>query len=439
MHRLRLGMAFALAAGLAIAPLMARATNDPLWDRQYGPKQIYGPEAWAKTTGKGVIIAVVDTGVDVDHPDLRDKLIVLPGSDFGDGDDNPDDEAGHGTHVAGTAAAITGNGVGVAGMAPDAKIMPVKIWGESSTPTDFVLQIPAAIKFAVDNGAKVINLSIAAFGPLDAVGSSVTGSLETPCQDAFLRGSLCIIAAGNSGDQPSGYDRNLNAVVVTANDSDGKHAAFGQHADTKWALSAPGVAVMSTLPMESGKYGELQGTSMATPHVAGVAALLFAQGLGPGEVAQRLVDTADPMADRRVNGAGEVNAARAVRAPFTPPTTPKPDGGTASGGGGTASDGGDNPAAGDELSFGGVGGAVSTGRGSSADVAESLDALNDLGKADDPFADQAFDFDGKQAARVDARQERTDVDSAIVWVVAAVLAAVTAASVVAGLRSRRHP
>ena len=318
--------AVALGLGLvATSAQAATAPNDPDFRKQYGPTQIGALDAWSKTTGENVIVAVVDTGVDVDHPDLKPQLVK--GYDFGDGDDNPDDDSpatydpgngqqtpvrGHGTHVAGTVAAATNNGVGVAGVAPNAKIMPLKLSTKDGL-GNFTVSVPQAIRFAVNNGAKVINLSI---GALSLTG--LIGTLETPCTDAFNRGVLCVIAAGNSGaDKSSGYDKNLNALIVTANDKDGKHAAFGQKADTKWSLSAPGVAVYNTWPVEDGSYKEIQGTSMAAPHAAGVAALLFAQGLNNREVVAKMLETANAIGDPATNGAGIVDAARATGAPRT--------------------------------------------------------------------------------------------------------------------------
>src|SRR5205823_3731445 len=108
------------------------------------------------------------------------------------------------------------------------------------------------------------------------------------------RGALCVVAAGNKGDQPSGYSRNVQFLIVTANDEKGDHASFGQHADTQWGLSAPGVGVFSTWPTDSGSYKLEQGTSMAAPHAAGVAALLFAQHLSVGQVVDRMLSTATP-------------------------------------------------------------------------------------------------------------------------------------------------
>jgi len=347
--------AFMLGIGLP----SASATADPYWSRQYGPLQIGAPTAWQKATGKGVTVAVIDSGVDVDHPDLQAKLVK--GRDFACSDDNPDDDStvkdsggksvkGHGTHVAGTIGAITDNNIGVAGVAPDVKLMPLKVFDtndacSSSTGGLFATEITSAIDYAVDNGAKVINLSLIEIVP-GALGLLVQ-SIEGRCRAAFDRGSLCVIAAGNDGSgQGSGYSRDLPALVVTANDKDGKHAAFGQKADTMWGVSAPGVAILNTWPMDDPAhdgYNQIQGTSMAAPHVSGAAAVLFSTGMGARAVAEKLVSTAGPARDPIIEGAGQIHLDRALG--FEPVTTtlkdqPAAAGGTVTKGGRAAAGGG---------------------------------------------------------------------------------------------------
>ena len=315
--------------GVAVGVPPAQASTDPGFKKQWGPQQVGAPAAWTKSAGNGITIAVVDSGVDVDHPDLKDKIV--PGHDFGDNDDNPDDDSqlkdgegkvvqGHGTHVAGIAAAITDNGVGIAGMAPFAKIMPLKVFASdpNSSIVNALTAVPTAIRYAVDHGAKVINLSL---GGIQGV--SLVGIIETPCAQAYSRGSLCVVASGNSGqNNASGYSHDVQFLNVTANDKNGNHAPFGQKADTQWSVSAPGMEIYSTYPVEIGDksgYAVEQGTSMAAPHATGLAALLFAQGLSVGQVVQKILTTATPMGDPGTNGAGRINAAAAVGA--AAPTT----------------------------------------------------------------------------------------------------------------------
>lgn len=320
--------AVALGLTLAATAQAASGSNDPDYKRQYGVAQVNAPSVWAqKTRGAGVTIAIVDSGVDLDHPDLKGKLVA--GRDFADSDNNADDDSelndsdgksvkGHGTHVAGIAAAITDNKVGVAGVAPDAKIMPLKVFTSGSSGVLGFAAVPNAIRYAVDNGARVINLSLGTFES----DVPLVGFTQTPCADALQRGALCVVASGNSGaSEPSGYPRDYPGLIVTANTEAGTHASFGQKADTQWALSAPGQGNWSTVPVEQGGYGEKSGTSMAAPHAAGVAALLFAAMNPPQDaegvqmVIDRMLSTARPMGDTGTNGAGRVDAAAAAGVP----------------------------------------------------------------------------------------------------------------------------
>lgn len=299
----------------AIAPAGATG-GDPDLRHQRGLHQIGAPHAWSVARGSGVIVAVVDTGVDADHPDLRSKL--LPGWNASRRTNaGTQDDRGHGTHVAGTAAAATGNGVGIAGAAPDAMILPVKVL-DGTTPADAALEIELAIAYAVDHGARVINLSVTSIAP-----DLPVSDLEGPCNRAFARGALCVVAAGNRGPgHPSGFRYGVDAVVVSAVDGKGAPAAFSQPADTKWGVAAPGVDVHATVPTSQGSYGSKSGTSMAAPHVSGVAALLFGQGLDAGAVAARLVSTA--ATGSGAGGAPIVDAAAAVGAPRAEPPVPGP-------------------------------------------------------------------------------------------------------------------
>lgn len=319
----RRALAVAVVAVTAVlAASTARASDDPDFSSfQYGPQQIYAPEAWTVSRGEGVTIAIVDSGVQLDHPDLRDKIVT--GYDFADDDDEPSDEIGHGTHVAGIAAATTDNGIGMAGVAPASKIMPIRVplFGSagSATIADSLLSLEEAVRFAVQNGAKVINLSL---GEDDPLGPEGFDRLSAACLDAYNSGSLCVAAAGNSGaGKPSGYSHDFSGIVVAANDRNREIAGFSQKADTKWSVTAPGVSVHSTW-LESG-YRMNQGTSMAAPHVSGVAALLFAMGMNIQQVIDRIIATAVPLNDGGgTSGAGLVNAAAAVGAEFTPVTAP---------------------------------------------------------------------------------------------------------------------
>ncbi len=386
-RRVALAVGAAVLLGQAAWMVAATASNDPLFSRQYGITQIGVPTAWTKSKGAGIKIAVIDSGVDVDHPDLKAK--IDPASrDFADNDNNADDDSplkdgqgqdlkGHGTHVAGIAAAITDNGVGVAGTAPASSILALKAFSSRSTGSILgaLTVVPNAIRYATDQGAKVINLSLGTFNGLPLV-----GIIESPCTEAYSRGALCVVASGNDGQaNSSGYPSDFKALVVTANDDKGNHADFGQRPGTAWGVSAPGVNVTSTWPIDDTShdgYNAIQGTSMAAPHAAGAAALLFASGLTNAQVVQRLIDTASPPRNAALEGAGIINVARALG--LSPPavtTTTRRTATTCASGGGSASGGGGAPA-------------PAGGAGLAIPVPTTIDV-----NAIDPNADGDFDSD----------------------------------------------
>lgn len=196
-------LAFAVAVMLTVAvgaTTMAEAAppNDPLYSKQWGPQQVRAEQAWPRSRGAGVVIAIVDSGVDLDHPDLASK--VLTGKTFLDcgknGCGNGDWQSGpmqrrafdspHGTHVAGSAAAATGNGAGIAGVAPDASILPVKVLDEDG---GSFADIALGIRYAADRGAKVINLSLGAPPGIQAL--TLTGLLRDDQVDLLRQRQGC--------------------------------------------------------------------------------------------------------------------------------------------------------------------------------------------------------------------------------------------------------
>jgi serine protease len=282
----------------------ASVTHDPLNAKQWSFGALHVTQAWPTSTGQGVIVAVVDSGVDGTHPDLAASLV--PGfnarTDRGDGSSAATDGNGHGTHVAGAIAAQVDNGVGVAGIAPRALIMPVKALDDSGS--GWVSDVAEGITWAVAHGARVINLSL---------GSDNSSLIEPAIAYAVSSDVTVVAAAGNDGARVNRYPAALPAVIsVGALDSDETRASFSNYSPTV-DLTAPGVDILSTVP---GGYASYDGTSMASPQVAGVAALLRA--LVPhGDLTSLLTSTAVDLGTPGRDdfyGYGMPNAAAAVSA-----------------------------------------------------------------------------------------------------------------------------
>jgi subtilisin family serine protease len=283
--------------------------NDPLLSRQWGLTQIKAAGAWSRgALGDGATIAVVDTGVDLNHPDLKDK--ILPGADLVGSEactPGAQDLNGHGTHVAGIAAAETNNGIGVAGTAPDAKILPVRVLDASGSGTG--ADIVNGIEWAADHGAQVINLSIGeGFEDPLGLGISITSPVDAAgigaaVDYAWSHGAVVVAAAGNSSFPLCSYPAaSAHAICVAATDSTGapsSYSNFPARLDGGVAVRAPGgdgsgscdasSDIWSTFwPGATGAeaehcpptgYEPLAGTSMATPFVSGIAAMLRGAGL----------------------------------------------------------------------------------------------------------------------------------------------------------------
>jgi subtilisin family serine protease len=292
------------------------AGPDPLEPDQWALEAIGLPAAHLDATGCGVTIAIVDSGVDLDHPDLRAHLV--PGIDLVDGDDEPDDENGHGTHVAGIAAATAGNGTGIVGAAPCARIMPVRVLDADGQGSD--VTIADGIRFAADHGADVINLSLGESGLIGRLRKG--GLLNEAMHYAHDAGAVVVAASGNEGTvRLRNYRPAVPVIVVGAIAPDGSPAAFSNFGDPR-TLVAPGQEIMSTVPTSpttifpdgTEGYAPLDGTSMAAPYVSGVAALLVGQGHDPDAVERILFETARG-GDGAGMGAGLVDAAAAVAQP----------------------------------------------------------------------------------------------------------------------------
>ncbi|MGX9706876.1 S8 family peptidase [Laceyella tengchongensis] len=275
--------------------------NDPYFSsRQYGPQKIQAPQAWDIAEGSGAKIAIVDTGVQSNHPDLAGK--VVGGWDFVDNDSTPQDGNGHGTHCAGIAAAVTNNSTGIAGTAPKASILAVRVLDNSGSGT--WTAVANGITYAADQGAKVISLSLGG-----TVGNS---GLQQAVDYAWSKGSVVVAAAGNAGNTAPNYPAYYsNAIAVASTDQNDNKSSFSTYGS--WVdVAAPGSSIYSTYPTST--YASLSGTSMATPHVAGVAGLLASQGRSAANIRAAIENTADKISGTGTYWAkGRVNAYKAVQ------------------------------------------------------------------------------------------------------------------------------
>lgn len=287
------------------------APNDPDYTKQWNFRNINIEQAWDETKGEGITVAVIDSGVSK-VPDLKLTKFVK-GYDFVNDKDDASDDNGHGTHVAGTIAQSTNNGYGVAGIAYQASIMPLKVLSGSGGGT--IADIAEAIKFAADNGADVINMSLG--------GGGASSMLEEAVKYAHSKGVVIVGAAGNEARNTSSYPaRYPDVISVSATDAAGHKASysnFGAGVD----ISAPGGSetekiIQNTIDPSSGEsvFIGSNGTSMAAPHVAGVAALIRATGIeDPGEVLSILKQSSRKVQEDHLNhfGSGHLDAGAAVK------------------------------------------------------------------------------------------------------------------------------
>ena len=352
-------LAVVAAAVLAVAGLAipaGSATNDtynvadPTKNKQWALTTIRAETAWPTADGTGALVAVVDTGVDLGHPDLDGKVVTYNDADFSEPNgtctsgrkgqktcvqDGPADMNGHGTHVAGIIAAETNNGTGIAGVAPGARILPVRVLdAEGSGGSD---EVAAGIRYAADKGAKVINLSL---GFLSGLGTAVKvlGVLD-PVYDAIdhaaAKGAVVVIAAGNDTVPLCAEPAFHSAAICVGSTDRNDLPSYFSNTDAALQslyLTAPGGAgltcagdifstVLRTIKTYcSGGvagYDAYAGTSMATPHVAGLAALLAGKGLSRAAILDcfksgRATDDLGAPGRDGVYGYGRINAAKAV-------------------------------------------------------------------------------------------------------------------------------
>jgi thermitase len=287
--------------------------NDPGRTQQYAWDRIQAYQAWDTTQGNSsAVIAVVDTGIQRSHPDLDAKIVA--GYDYVQNDTAPDDGNGHGTHVAGTSAAETNNSAGGAGTCPNCRLMPVRVLDSSGSGT--LVNVANGINFAANNGAKVINLSL---------GGSGSATLQSAVDNAWSKGVFLACAAGNSNTSstasayPGAYPNCFAVASTTNTDARSSFSNYGSWVEA----AAPGSNIYSTW-LNSG-YNTISGTSMATPHVAGLAGLLSSQGLTNAQIRDRICNTADKISGTSTYWTcGRINAFRAVTNTGTPTPTPTP-------------------------------------------------------------------------------------------------------------------
>lgn len=289
--------------------------NDPYYPRQWAPAYVNSPAAWDRTTGSSAVtIAVLDTGVDLTHPDFTGRVVA--GYDFINGDSSPMDDNGHGTRAAGVAAATGNNGLGVAGMDWNARILPVKVL--SATGTGATSIVAQGITYAADKGARVISLSL---------GGDGSSTMQSAVRYAYSKGCVITAASGNENSgvpiYPAGYAEVI--AVGSANfDVRSTFSNYGPHLD----VVAPGEGIDTTAL--GGGYGRFSGTSAATPFVAGLASLIMAHSPSatPSTVMSAIMSSARDLGSSgwdQYYGWGHIDAANAlIKVSGEPAPAPEP-------------------------------------------------------------------------------------------------------------------
>jgi subtilisin family serine protease len=294
-------VAFAEPDYIAVPVLLP---NDPSLGSQWFHTTINSTGAWDRSTGNTIVTAVCDTGVDPTHPDLQGNLLASLGWNTYLNTNAWSDINGHGTSVAGCIAAIGNNAVGVAGVAFNAKIIPIRVCYDS-TGYAYYSDMADGIRYATDKGAKVVNLSY---------GGWYGATTRDACQYAWTRGTIVCVAAGNDGADQSAQAESDYMLLVGATDSSDAKASWSNYG-VPVDFFAPGVSIFTT--RNGSTYGSVSGTSFASPIGAGLAALLFGVNAGftPAEVEDIVMATCVDLGtpgDDAVYGAGRINAAAAV-------------------------------------------------------------------------------------------------------------------------------
>ncbi|WP_340701251.1 S8 family peptidase [Brevibacillus borstelensis] len=283
-----------------------RVPNDTYYrEYQWNLPMIGMEDSWNITRGSNkVVVAIVDTGIDMTHPEFQDKLVE--GYNVLEDNNTPEDDNGHGTHVAGVIAARTNNADGIAGMSWNSKLMPIKAIGADGSGSAF--DIAQGIYWATDHGADVINLSVGNYTP--------SAALQEACRYAFERNVILVAASGNDASEqpsyPASYKEVLSVAAVDHNRERADFSNFGAQVD----VAAPGVDIPSTYIYSD--YAVLSGTSMACPHVTALASLL--RSVRPGmkntevmEVIRSSADDLGPPGKDKLYGYGLINVNTAIR------------------------------------------------------------------------------------------------------------------------------
>lgn len=317
----RRSLALALAS-LALAPATASAAGDPLRGEQWNLDAVNADAAHRVSTGAGVLVAVVDSGVQSSHPDLAGSIVES--RDFIQGDATPNDENGHGTNVAGIIVGRANNGIGITGAAPSAKVLAVRVLDAANRGN--TLQEAAGIDAAVAAGAQVINLSLSA-GPNVVTQLLPDDELIQAIERAARAGVVVVAAAGNDGvplcAQPLLATKILCVGAVNRSRTRPGYSNYAVRVDMVAPGGEPraGEGILSA--QLGGGFSEMAGTSQATPHVAAAAALLVSVGLRGREVIDRLEQTATSLGNPAHLGRGLLNMEAAVAglAPASGPST----------------------------------------------------------------------------------------------------------------------
>ena len=308
----------------------ALTPNDPLYSSQWALPKINAPTAWQTTLGStSVTVAVIDTGFDLTHPDRPVNLVAGPTfvsqpdqSCPPEGQNGPNDDEGHGTHVGGIIAAATNNQIGVAGLAPGVNLLVIKAGDCTGSFLDS--DIATAIQYATDHGARVINMS---FG-----GTDPSNTLADAVQYAASKGVLLVAAAGNDGANEQFFPASYPQVMAIAASNSSDSIAWFSNWGPQIAVAAPGVGILSTIAPVGQYVGQdyyyLSGTSMASPHVAAIAGLILSAypSLTSSQVVQAIETGAVPLGPicpdpyfgyGRVDAASALNFARQLAIPST--------------------------------------------------------------------------------------------------------------------------